>query len=168
MFADHDATEPVGCENPVTPPRRTRESHHRDDRDGEHEVRPSGRGVIVGGTREFEGIRGSFVEVSHLTHMSRNRGGIGIVDLQLAYRKVPNVRGDSTVSALLARDRQLGLVTAEEDRQVAQLSLEPPLNFNSRRDIPFGSVSGDRKSQFLEGKPPGPATVAMLSCLFRL
>jgi hypothetical protein len=47
---------------------------------------PSDRGVIVGGTRQFEGITGSFVELSHLTHMSRKRGGVGNVDLQLAYK----------------------------------------------------------------------------------
>ena len=29
----------VACENLVTPPRRTREPHHRDGRDGEHEPR---------------------------------------------------------------------------------------------------------------------------------
>jgi hypothetical protein len=37
---------------------------------------------------------------------------------------------------LRARDRQLGLLKAEEDRQVASSSTEPPLNFNSVRDIP--------------------------------
>lgn len=46
-----------------------------------------GRGVIIGGTREFEGISGSFVERSLLTHMSRKRGGVGRVELQLAYSK---------------------------------------------------------------------------------
>jgi hypothetical protein len=46
----------------------------------------SGRGVIVGGTREFDGISGSFVELSHLTHMSQRRGGVGTVELQLAYK----------------------------------------------------------------------------------
>jgi hypothetical protein len=46
----------------------------------------SGRGLIVGGTREFQGISGAFVEVSHLTHMSRGRGGVGTVELQLAYK----------------------------------------------------------------------------------
>jgi hypothetical protein len=30
---------PVRCENPITPPRRTCEPHHRNDCDGEHEVR---------------------------------------------------------------------------------------------------------------------------------
>ncbi len=48
---------------------------------------PSGRGVIIGGTREFQGIAGSFVEVSHLTQMSRARGGVGTVELQLAYKR---------------------------------------------------------------------------------
>jgi hypothetical protein len=33
------------------------------------------RGVIVGGTRQFEGITGSFVEVSPMTHISQHRGG---------------------------------------------------------------------------------------------
>lgn len=45
-----------------------------------------GRGVIVGGTREFQGIRGTFVELSQLTHLSRRRGGVGFVELQLAYQ----------------------------------------------------------------------------------
>jgi len=40
------------------------------------------------------------------------------------------------VAALRARDRQLGLGVAQEERQIAQSSTEPPLNFNSRRDIP--------------------------------
>jgi hypothetical protein len=48
-----------------------------------------GRGLIVGGTREFHGITGSFVELSHLTHMSRGRGGVGTVELQLAYKSHP-------------------------------------------------------------------------------
>ena len=52
----------------------------------------SGRGVIVGGTRQFEGITGSFVEVSHLTHMSRQRGGVGTVELQLAYKNPMGTR----------------------------------------------------------------------------
>jgi hypothetical protein len=43
---------------------------------------PSGRGVIIGGTREFQGITGSFVELSHLAHMSRTRGGVGSFELQ--------------------------------------------------------------------------------------
>jgi hypothetical protein len=48
---------------------------------------PGGRGVIIGGTREFQGIAGSFVEISHLTQMSRTRGGVGTVELQLAYKR---------------------------------------------------------------------------------
>jgi hypothetical protein len=52
----------------------------------------SGRGVIVGGTREFHGAAGAFVEISHLTHMSRARGGVGTVELQLAYRHPASVR----------------------------------------------------------------------------
>jgi hypothetical protein len=40
------------------------------------------------------------------------------------------------VAALRARDRQLGLSVAQEERQIAWSSTEPPLNFNSRRDIP--------------------------------
>ena len=35
----HISADPVGCENLVTPPRRIREPHHRDGRDGEHDVR---------------------------------------------------------------------------------------------------------------------------------
>jgi hypothetical protein len=53
---------------------------------------PSGRGIIIGGTREFQGITGSFVEVSHLTHMSRKRGGVGTVELQLAYKNPGSAR----------------------------------------------------------------------------
>lgn len=48
---------------------------------------PSGRGVIVGGTREFEGITGTFVEGTHLSQMSQARGAIGTFDLQLIYKK---------------------------------------------------------------------------------
>jgi hypothetical protein len=48
---------------------------------------PEGRGIIVGGTGEFSGVSGSFVEVSHLTHMSKKRGGVGTVELQLAYKR---------------------------------------------------------------------------------
>jgi hypothetical protein len=47
----------------------------------------NGRGLIVGGTREFQGISGSFVELSHLTHISKGRGGVGTVELQLAYKR---------------------------------------------------------------------------------
>jgi hypothetical protein len=47
----------------------------------------NGRGVIIGGTRQFERISGSFVEISHLTHMSKARGGVGTVELQLAYKR---------------------------------------------------------------------------------
>src|SRR4029453_6592017 len=40
--------KPVGCENLITPPSRTRESPHRDGRDGEHEPRePSMRPMEV-------------------------------------------------------------------------------------------------------------------------
>ena len=53
---------------------------------------PSGRGVIIGGTREFQGITGSFVELSHLTHMSRTRGGVGSFELQLAYTNLGAAR----------------------------------------------------------------------------
>ena len=43
-------------------------------------------------------------------------------------------------NALRARAREFDFVSAEGDRQVAASSLEPPLNFNSRRDIPLGST----------------------------
>ena len=56
---------------------------------------PSGRGVIVGGTRAFEGIAGSFVEFSRLTHMSRQRGGVGTVELQFAYKTPTRARQKS-------------------------------------------------------------------------
>jgi hypothetical protein len=39
------------------------------------------------------------------------------------------------VAALRGRDRQLGLGVAHEGRQIAYSSTEPPLNFNSGRDL---------------------------------
>lgn len=47
---------------------------------------PDGRGVIVGGTREFDGMTGSFVEWSRLTRLSKAEGAAGRIELQLAYR----------------------------------------------------------------------------------
>jgi hypothetical protein len=44
----------------------------------------------------------------------------------------------------VGRDRQLGLVTAEEDRQVAWSSPEPPSNFNSGRTSPLRRVRAIR------------------------
>jgi hypothetical protein len=47
---------------------------------------PDGRGVIVGGTGEFAGISGTFVEVTHLRRFSKQEF-VGTIELQLAYRK---------------------------------------------------------------------------------
>ena len=45
-----------------------------------------GRGIIVGGSREFAGIAGTFVERTRLKHMSKARGGVGNFELQIAYK----------------------------------------------------------------------------------
>ena len=54
------ASPSLGCEKPVTPLRRTREAHHRDDRDGEHEscqpiTRPVHVLARVGGETVLDG-----------------------------------------------------------------------------------------------------------------
>lgn len=49
--------------------------------------RQDGRGVIVGGTGEFEGVSGSFVEVTHLRKFTPNGQMHLTMELQLAYRK---------------------------------------------------------------------------------
>jgi hypothetical protein len=49
--------------------------------------RPDGRGVIVGGTGEFDGITGSFVEVTHLKRFTPDGQLALTMELQLAYRK---------------------------------------------------------------------------------
>ncbi len=49
------------------------------------------------------------------------------------------------VTALRARDQQLGLVIAAETAHSSTLSTEPPLNLNSRRDIPVGSTYGHNR-----------------------
>jgi hypothetical protein len=48
---------------------------------------PSGRGIIVGGTDEFSGIAGTFVEVTHLRRFTSHGELFGTIELQLAYRK---------------------------------------------------------------------------------
>jgi hypothetical protein len=49
--------------------------------------RPDGRGTIIGGTGEFEGVTGSFVEVTHLKRFTP-KGELALtMELQLAYRK---------------------------------------------------------------------------------
>src|SRR4029453_19390580 len=72
----------------------------------------------------------------------------GILEAVKGFRRLKGYADMPTlVSALRARDRQLGLVTTEGDPQVAYSSLEPPLNFNSRRDIPGDDgVSGRDRS----------------------
>lgn len=60
----------------------------------------------------------------------------GILEAVKFFRRVKGYADMPTlVNALRTRDRQVGLVTAESDRQVAWSLLQPPLNFNSRRDI---------------------------------
>ena len=49
--------------------------------------RPDGRGVIVGGSGEFEGVTGSFVERSRLTKFTTDMQMNITVELQLAYKK---------------------------------------------------------------------------------
>lgn len=49
--------------------------------------RADGRGVIVGGTGEFEGVTGSFVEVTHLKRFTPDGQLELTMELQLAYRK---------------------------------------------------------------------------------
>jgi len=49
--------------------------------------RADGRGVIVGGSGEFEGVTGSFVEREHLTKFTTDMQMTLTVELQLAYRK---------------------------------------------------------------------------------
>jgi hypothetical protein len=48
---------------------------------------PEGRGVIVGGTGEFEGVKGTFVEVTHLKRFTKEKVLMADVELQLAYAK---------------------------------------------------------------------------------
>ena len=47
----------------------------------------SGRGVVVGGTGEFAGIAGTFVEVTHLRRFTKDKEFFATIELQLAYRK---------------------------------------------------------------------------------
>jgi hypothetical protein len=49
--------------------------------------RADGRGVIVGGTGEFEGVTGSFVEVTHLKRFTPEGRLELTMELQLAYTK---------------------------------------------------------------------------------
>lgn len=49
----------------------------------------SGRGVIVGGTSEFDGIMGTFTEVTHLSRFTRKGELFGTIELKLSYT-VPN------------------------------------------------------------------------------
>lgn len=49
--------------------------------------RPDGRGAIVGGTGEFDGITGSFVEVTHLKRFTPDGQLQLTMELQLSYRK---------------------------------------------------------------------------------
>lgn len=49
-----------------------------------------GTGLIVGGTGEFHGITGHFVEVTHLRGFSKQTGIDGTIELQLAYAPIPD------------------------------------------------------------------------------
>jgi len=46
---------------------------------------PSARGVIVGGTGDFEGIMGTFREVTHLSRFTSKGVLFGTIELELAY-----------------------------------------------------------------------------------
>jgi hypothetical protein len=48
---------------------------------------PNGRGIIVGGTGDFEGAKGTFVEVTHLKRFTKEKQLVADVELQVAYRK---------------------------------------------------------------------------------
>lgn len=45
--------------------------------------RADGRGIIVGGTRDFEGAQGTFVEIDTLTAFSLENGLVGEIELRL-------------------------------------------------------------------------------------
>ena len=47
----------------------------------------SGRGVVVGGTGEFEGIMGTFTEVTHLSRFTSKGELFGTIELRLSYTK---------------------------------------------------------------------------------
>ncbi len=51
---------------------------------GPHE---SGHGIVVGGTGEFEGITGTFTEITHLERFTPKGELFGKIELQLAYQK---------------------------------------------------------------------------------
>ncbi len=53
---------------------------------------PRQRGVIVGGTGEFTGIEGTFVEVTHLRRFTPNKEFFGTIDLELEYRLAPGAQ----------------------------------------------------------------------------
>jgi hypothetical protein len=48
---------------------------------------PKGRGIIVGGTDEFEGISGTFSEVTHLRRFTPKGELFGTIELKLVYVK---------------------------------------------------------------------------------
>jgi hypothetical protein len=51
--------------------------------------RADGRGTIVGGSGEFEGVTGSFVEVTHLKRFTPDGQLALTMELQLSYKKPP-------------------------------------------------------------------------------
>ena len=61
----------------------------------------------------------------------------GVLEAVKGFRRLKGYDMPMLVAAPRARDRQLGLTAAQEERQIAYSSTEPPLNFNSRRDIPY-------------------------------
>lgn len=62
----------------------------------------------------------------------------GVLEAVKGFRRLKGHADMPTlVSALRARDRQLGRAPAEEDRQVASSSPAPPPNLDSRLDVPM-------------------------------
>ena len=55
---------------------------------------PDRRGDIVGGTEEFAGISGTFVEVTHLRRFTTKGELVGTIELQLAYKKAAPTRAE--------------------------------------------------------------------------
>jgi hypothetical protein len=48
---------------------------------------PSGKGIIVGGTGEFEGVTGEFTEVTHLERFAPDRQLFLVMELRLSYQR---------------------------------------------------------------------------------
>ena len=96
--------------------------------------------------------------ISRTRHVKRNvkrwRGGqmmlrwvaAGVLEAVKGFRRLKGHADMPTlVAALRARDQQLGLGVLSGERRV-ESSTEPPLNFNSGRDIPRDAVPADTTS----------------------